>query len=250
MEMQRYFLHLRYKGTNYCGWQTQPNGPSVQGEIEKALTQLNSNNEVKITGCGRTDTGVHATNYFAHVDLAANTDGDLLLHKLNGMLQSDIAILKVHKVANEAHARFDATARTYHYFIHAENDPFVQDRSWYFSRKLNVDEMNKACLLLHDHRNFECFSKVNTDVNNFECIIGHAEWIQTEKALLFTITSNRFLRNMVRAIVGTMVDVGLGKMTLDGFSQVLESRNRSDAGMSVPAKGLFLADVRYPFELA
>ena len=247
MENRRYFLHLRYKGTNFFGWQIQPNQPSVQEEIEKALSRLHADRPVKITGCGRTDTGVHATHYYAHFDSDLKISPEDLKYKLNLMLPADIGIMDVIPVSVEAHARFDATARTYHYFIHREKDPFIEDVSWLFKQELDMESMAKACLMLMDHKDFECFSKVNTDVSNFECDIKHAIWIRSDKGLIFSITANRFLRNMVRAIVGTLLDVGLNKMTPEEFARVLKSKNRSEAGQSVPAKGLFLAGVEYPF---
>lgn len=247
MESRRFFLHLRYKGTNYFGWQSQPNQRSIQEEIESALTKIHSNNEVKITGCGRTDTGVHATNYYAHFDSNTIADPEECKSKLNAMLDDDIAILDLIKVSADAHARFDATARTYHYFIHRQKDPFLEDRSWLYRAELNLELMNKACLMLQNHIDFECFSKVKTDVTNFNCDIRHALWMTSEQGYIFTITANRFLRNMVRAIVGTMLEIGLEKISLDDFENILNSQDRGEAGQSVPAKGLFLADIEYPY---
>lgn len=244
--MQRYFAHLSYKGTNYFGWQIQPNQVTVQETIEKALTQLNSNIEVKVTGCGRTDTGVHASSYYAHFDLKKQYSPEDLCFKLNAMLPDDIAIRQIHEVMAEAHARFDAVSRTYHYFIHHAKDPFIEEVSWRFNAKLDIELMNKACLLLMDHESFECFSKANTDVSNFRCDISSALWIKSDKGLIFTITANRFLRNMVRAIVGTMIEIGQKRISLDEFKRILDSGNRSEAGQSVPPQGLFLADISYP----
>ncbi|MBD3636438.1 MAG: tRNA pseudouridine(38-40) synthase TruA [Crocinitomicaceae bacterium] len=245
--MGRVFIKLAYKGTKYFGWQIQPEQLTVQECIERELTKLNSGNPVSVTGCGRTDTGVHASEFYAHADLPFEMSPDNLVFKLNNMLPSDIAIHQVFTMPDEAHARFDATARTYHYFIHHEKDPFIEEISWYRSHELNIEEMNKACLQLMDHKDFECFSKVKTDVTNFNCDIRNALWIKSDKGYIFSITANRFLRNMVRAIVGTMLEIGEGKMSLEEFSAVLKSKDRSEAGQSVPAKGLFLSKVEYPY---
>ncbi|MCB9224868.1 MAG: tRNA pseudouridine(38-40) synthase TruA [Crocinitomicaceae bacterium] len=243
----RVFLQLSYKGTKFFGWQIQPEQASVQETIEQELTRLNSGKEVKITGCGRTDTGVHASEYFAHFDQTFEMDPAQLKFKLNNMLPQDIAIQAVIPIHDEAHARFDAISRTYHYFIHRDKAPFIYETSWYRPQELDMDSMNRACLLLMDHKDFECFSKVHTDVENFDCNIMHAAWIRSEKGYIFTITANRFLRNMVRAIVGTMIGVGEGKLSLEEFQAILDSKNRSEAGQSVPARGLFLAGIRYPY---
>ena len=247
--MQRYFIQLAYKGTNFFGWQIQPNHPSIQETIEEALTKLNKNKKVDVVGCGRTDTGVHASKYFAHTDLNLEFTEEELTFKLNSMLPEAIAIQKISPVSTEAHARFDATKRTYHYFIHHHKDPFISEVSWYRKGQLDVKTMNKAAFRLLNHEDFECFSKVKTDVTNFNCKIYNAFWIKSDKGLIFSITANRFLRNMVRAIVGTLIEVGEGKMTIEEFQEVMDSKNRSEAGQSVPAKGLFLADIAYPYEL-
>ncbi|UKN01382.1 tRNA pseudouridine(38-40) synthase TruA [Paracrocinitomix mangrovi] len=245
--MNRIFIKLAYKGTNFFGWQIQPNHPSVQSEIESVLGKLNGGKEVKITGCGRTDTGVHSSEYYAHCDLPFEMEKDQLIYKLNSMLPMDIVIQDILEVEAEAHARFDATNRTYHYFIHQSKDPFIDEISWYRKPDLDIESMNKACLMLVQHKDFECFSKVKTDVTNFLCDIKNAIWIKSEKGYIFSITANRFLRNMVRAIVGTMIEIGEGRMSLEEFQIVLDSRNRSEAGQSVPAKGLFLAKIEYPY---
>ena len=245
--MGRIFIQLAYKGTNFFGWQIQPDEPTIQEELETALTKLNRQVEVKVVGCGRTDTGVHASQYFAHADLAFEMDLDQLKYKLNSMISKDIVIHDIELVSPETHARFDAEKRTYHYFIHQIKDPFVNETSWQRSGKLDLTEMNKACLLLLKHKDFECFSKVKTEVNNFNCDIFNATWVTSDKGYVFSITANRFLRNMVRAIVGTMIEIGEGKMTLDEFQAVLNSNNRSEAGQSVPARGLFLAKIEYPW---
>lgn len=245
--MGRVFIKLAYKGTNFFGWQIQPNQISIQQTIEEKLSQLNSGKEIKITGCGRTDTGVHASQFYAHADIPFKMDGKELAYKLNTMLPADIAILDIIEVRDDAHARFDATSRTYHYFIHQQKDPFIDEVSWLRMADLDLETMNKACLILTKHIDFECFSKVKTDVDNFNCSVTNAIWIKSEKGYIFSISANRFLRNMVRAIVGTMIKIGEGQLSLEEFQKVLDSRNRSEAGQSVPAKGLFLAKVDYPY---
>lgn len=245
--MSRKFLHLAYKGTNFFGWQIQPNEISVQEEIEKALTKLNRNNSVKVVGCGRTDTGVHASQFYAHFDQEFDLDNEQLCFKLNNMLHQDIVVFEVLDVASEAHARFDASARTYHYFIHQEKDPFIHEISWQRKGNLNIEKMNEACQLLLKHSDFECFSKVKTDVTNFNCDISQAIWIPSDKGYIFSITANRFLRNMVRAIVGTMIEIGEEKISIQDFQGILQSKNRSEAGQSVPARGLFLAKIKYDY---
>lgn len=245
--MRRVFLKLSYKGTNFFGWQVQPNEISIQQSIEDALTKLNSNQKVDIVGCGRTDTGVHASDYYAHCDINFDLSNQDLKFKLNNMLPADITILDVLDVKPDAHARFDANARTYNYFIHHQKNPFISEISWLRPHQLDLETMNKACLILRDYSDFECFSKVKTDVSNFNCDISNALWIASDKGYIFTITANRFLRNMVRAIVGTMIEIGEGKLSLEDFENILKSKNRSEAGMSVPAKGLFLARIEYPY---
>ncbi len=244
--MQRYFFEISYKGTNFFGWQIQPNQISVQENIEKALSNLNKGLPVKIVGCGRTDTGVHSSQYFFHCDLDIELSVSNIIFKVNAMVSKDISIKNVFKVNNKAHARFDAISRTYHYFIHNDKDAFIHETSWYNHKEYDLDLMNEACTLLLNHSNFECFSKVKTEVNNFNCNISKALWLKTDKGLVFTVTANRFLRNMVRAIVGTLLDVGLEKISISEFKKILDSNNRSEAGQSVPACGLFLGNIEYP----
>jgi tRNA pseudouridine38-40 synthase len=247
MNKKRYFLQLSYKGTNFFGWQIQPDHPTIQSELERVLTALHKNEKTEIVGCGRTDTGVHASKYYAHFDSHLVEDIEQWRYKMNTMLPKDISIHEIIPVSSEAHARFDADARTYHYFIHTEKDSFIHDISWYYKPDLDIEKMNNACLLLLDHEDFECFSKVKTEVNHFRCDIKQALWVRSDKGLIFSITANRFLRNMVRAIVGTMLEIGLNKMNEDEFKKVLMSGDRSQAGQSVPARGLFLADIAYPY---
>jgi tRNA pseudouridine38-40 synthase len=242
----RYFIEFAYKGTNYHGWQYQPNATSVQETLNKALETI-FKTEIDLVGAGRTDTGVHAKQMFAHFDLDHEIDVPHAIHKLNSFLPSDIAIAAIHKVADDNHARFDATIRTYEYHIHTTKDAFINEDSWYYHNSLNIELMNAACKMLLNHTDFECFSKVHTDVNTFNCKISEAYWQQNGNKLLFTISADRFLRNMVRAIVGTMVNIGLEKVSLQEFNEIIESKDRSKAGFSVPAHGLYLTKVEYPY---
>ncbi len=242
----RYFLEFAYKGTNYHGWQYQPNASSVQETLNKALSTLYKT-EIDLVGAGRTDTGVHAKQMFAHFDLDFEIDVSHFIHKLNSFLAEDIAILNIHLVADDNHARFDATKRTYEYHIHNTKEVFSTDTSWHYHNELNVELMNAACKELFNHSDFECFSKVHTDVNTFNCKIMEAHWQQNGNKLIFTIAADRFLRNMVRAIVGTMVNIGLEKVSLQEFKQIIESKDRNKAGFSVPAHGLYLTKVEYPY---
>ena len=198
-------------------------------------------------GAGRTDTGVHAKEMYAHFDFETTFDNKNLVHKLNSYLPKDIVVYNITPVLNEAHARFDATKRTYEYHIHSFKDVFLQDQSWYFHQNLDLDLMNEASKLLFNHTDFQCFSKVNTDVNTFDCTIFEAHWTQRNEKMIFTISANRFLRNMVRAIVGTLVYVGLHKITLEDFNEIIKSKNRDKAGFSVPAHGLYFTKIDYDY---
>jgi tRNA pseudouridine38-40 synthase len=242
----RYFIELAYKGTNYHGWQYQPDANSVQETINKALSLL-LKTEIDIVGAGRTDTGVHAKQMYAHFDFETEIDSELIVHKLNSFLPKDIVIFDIIQVADEAHARFDAVKRTYEYHIHTFKDAFEADGSWQYQNKLDLQHMNAACQLLFKHRDFECFSKTNSDVRTFNCAIYQAHWEQTGDKIVFTIAADRFLRNMVRAIVGTMVNIGLGKVSLDDFEKIIASKDRSQAGFSVPAHGLYLTKIEYEY---
>lgn len=242
----RYFIEFAYKGTAYHGWQYQPNAASVQETLNKALS-LMLRTPIDATGAGRTDTGVHARQMFAHFDYAAPIDATTLIKKLNAYLPKDIALFAIYPLPDDAHARFDATKRTYEYHIHTQKNAFECADSWYYPHPLNVESMNAACTLLKTHTDFECFSKLHTDVKTFNCSITHAEWTQKGNRLIFTISADRFLRNMVRAVVGTLIDIGLGKTTLTDLTAILESKNRSKAGFSVPAHGLYLTEVHYPY---
>lgn len=242
----RYFIKLAYNGTAYHGWQIQPNAASVQETLNKAFSVL-LNSEINLMGAGRTDTGVHAREMYAHFDFENSFDIPKLVHKLNSFLPRDIVIYQIFPVDSEAHTRFDAIKRTYEYHIHLFKDAFLQEQSWHFTQNLDVDLMNEASKLLFNHTDFQSFSKVNTDVNTFDCTIFEAYWRKEGSKLIFTISANRFLRNMVRSIVGTLVNIGLHKITLADFNSIIESKSRNKAGFSVPAHGLYLTKIEYPY---
>ena len=237
---------MAYNGTNYHGWQIQPNASSVQETLNNALSVI-LNSDITIMGAGRTDTGVHAKEMFAHFDFEPTFETESTVHKLNSYLPKDIVIFEIFAVSDEAHARFDAKKRTYQYYISTYKDAFLQDGSWYYHQKLDIDLMNQAAQLLLNHTDFQCFSKVNTDVNTFNCTISEAYWSQENNQLIFTISADRFLRNMVRAIVGTLVNIGLNKISLSDFNTIIENKNRNEAGFSVPAQGLYLVKIDYDY---
>jgi len=245
--VQRYFIYLAYDGTNYHGWQVQPNGVSVQGTLMKALSTY-LRKEVEVTGAGRTDAGVHALLMVAHFDYDGILCPQVLTDKLNRLLPPDISVYKVVPVRAEAHARFDATSRTYKYYITTSKKPFRRN---YVCRLIgqvpDVEKMNEAARLLFNYTDFTSFSKLHTDVKTNNCRIMQAVWTQTEEdEWVFTIQADRFLRNMVRAIVGTLLNVGRGKLSLEDFCKVIEQKDRCKAGSSVPGSALFLVDVTYP----
>lgn len=243
--MPRYFIKIAYRGTDYHGWQKQENANSVQAELESALTVLLSQT-IETTGCGRTDTGVHAKEFYAHFDYE-NEIGDekFVIYKLNKILPIDIAAHSIFKVRNAASARFDATSRTYQYFITRTKNPFELDTAYYLYGHLDIEKMNRAAQILFQYEDFTSFSKSNTQVFTNNCKIMKASWTQLNNTLIFEITANRFLRNMVRAIVGTLLQIGKGEIGEDDFIKIIESKNRSNAGFSVPACGLFLTHVEY-----
>jgi tRNA pseudouridine38-40 synthase len=246
---QKYFVELSYNGTNYHGWQIQPNAITVQQVLEKAFSTY-FRIPIETLGCGRTDTGVHATQFFAHFELPTSKFEELSskdLNSINSLLPFDIALKQFIKVQPEAHARFDATLRSYEYHIHDSKDPFRHGFSSLLRDKLDVDKMNQAASYLSHYTDFSCFSKSNTQVFTNNCKISEATWIQMEQGLVFKISADRFLRNMVRAIVGTMLDVGRGKTSPEDIHIIIESKNRSQAGTSVPACGLYLTAVKYPY---
>nr|WP_320021398.1 tRNA pseudouridine(38-40) synthase TruA [uncultured Draconibacterium sp.] len=243
---QRYFLQLSYKGTNYHGWQIQPNAVSIQEVIEDALSKI-LREKIAVIGAGRTDTGVHASFFILHFDIESGIPEDLdIIYKLNSFLPSDIAVQKVCPVDDEAHARFSATSRTYHYFISTEKNPFVTETSYKYLKPLDVEKMNKAAQTLFNYTDFTSFSRLHTDVKTNNCKIMQAEWMRSGEQLQFTIKADRFLRNMVRAIVGTLLEVGQGKLSISQFCEIIEKQDRGVAGASAPAQGLFLVDIEYP----
>lgn len=248
METKRYFLEIAYKGTNYHGWQIQNNAHTVQKELENAISIL-LDTPTGIMGSGRTDTGVHASQQFLHFDCKAELDQLDFLKKLNGILPKDIAVYDIRKVKNDAHARFDAVWRSYVYRISLRKDPFEQESAWLLYKNPDIQKMSEAAKLLLSQEDFQCFSKVKTEVNTFNCKINEVFWEQNGPQLLFHITANRFLRGMVRAIVGTLVAVGTDNISITDFQHILESKDRSKAKAAAPAQGLYLCRVVYPEEI-
>lgn len=239
----RYFIWFGYKGTNYHGWQHQPNGNSVQDELEKSLSIV-LREPIAVTAAGRTDAGVHALRIAAHFDSEQPLDNSLI-HRLNSLLPKDIAAYSIERVADDAHARFDALWRRYEYRIISHKSPFHTDTATLIHYRLDFDAMNQAAATLLRHNDFASFCKVHTDVKTTLCTITEAQWTQRGDMWIFSIQANRFLRNMVRAIVGTLFEVGRGRISVEQFEQIIESKNRSVAGQSAPAEGLFLVDVGY-----
>ena len=245
--MQRYFIYMAYDGTNYHGWQIQPNGVSVQECLMKALSTL-LQHEVDVTGAGRTDAGVHAKLMVAHFDSEIILDEAFMVEKLNRLLPQDIVVYRLRAVHPDAHARFDATSRKYQYFVTTTKQPFNRQYRCRLFHKPDFEQMNMAAKTLFDYTDFTSFSKLHTDVKTNNCRIMHAEWTQVDdETWVFTIQADRFLRNMVRAVVGTLLEVGKGKLTIDGFRRVIEQKDRCQAGTSVPGNALFLVDVTYPY---
>lgn len=245
--MNRYFIYLAYNGANYCGWQTQPNGLAVQEAIEKALSVL-LRIYTPIVGAGRTDAGVHARSMVAHFDGNVEDTG-LLKDKMNRILSNDIVIYDIVPVEGEAHARFDASSRLYRYYVTTQKDPFLHPFKYKVYGDLDTDRMNLCAKLLFDYEDFTSFSKLHTDVKTNNCTIMQAEWTCLNDDYVFTVKANRFLRNMVRAIVGTLLQAGRGKLDELGLRHIIESKNRSAAGLSVPAQALFLEEIEYPSHL-
>lgn len=241
----RYFITLSFDGTAYHGWQIQPHSVSVQEELQKALTTL-LRMPVEVVGAGRTDTGVHARKMVSHFDINAELDCQQLVYKLNKLLPRDIAVQHVEQVSDDMHARFSAKSRTYHYYVHLGKNPFLRSYSWQLYGNPDFELMNRAAAVLMEYTDFTSFSKVNTDTKTNDCTITEAHWDRVgEGQWRFTITANRFLRNMVRAIVGTLMEVGRGRMTIEQLRQVIEAKDRCRAGDSVPGNALFLVDVKY-----
>lgn len=267
-QKQRYFIELAYNGTSYHGWQSQPNAVGVQALVNKALSTVFRTN-IETTGAGRTDTGVHARQLFAHFDVEEETidhrpwtmaDGEIKmamdyglstmdprLRSINALLPHDIAAKALIPVREDAHARFDATQRSYEYHIHFEKDPFLHNFSWLLRDRPDVALMNQAAAMIMEYTDFSCFSKSNTQVKTNNCKITRAEWVEQGDKLIFYISADRFLRNMVRAIVGTLIMVGKHEIAPEEVRNIIESKNRSKAGTSVPACGLYLTEVRYPY---
>ncbi|PKQ46049.1 tRNA pseudouridine(38-40) synthase TruA [Confluentibacter flavum] len=244
----KYFIELSYNGKAYHGWQNQPKSISVQEVIEDSLSKL-LGESIAIVGAGRTDAGVHASQMFAHFDTEIAFKEDDLVYKLNSFLPKDIAVHTIFKVKAEAHARFDALSRTYLYRITLKKNVFTFDNTFYIKQELDVDKMNEASKILFQYKDFQCFSKSKTDVKTYDCDIMKASWFFKEDELHFVIKADRFLRNMVRAIVGTMINIGIGKLNIEDLHTIIISKNRSEAGFSVPAHALYLIEVEYPNNL-
>lgn len=244
--LQRYFIELSYDGTNYHGWQVQPNAVTVQEVLDRALSTV-LRRPIETVGCGRTDTGVHATEFFAHYEVESSMAIDKVVHSLNGILPPDIAIKNIFPVDDEMHARFSATLRSYQYHIHFNKDPFKHGYSWLLRDEPDIDLMNQAAQIIMQYTDFSCFSKSNTQVKTNNCKISRAEWLRTDDGMVFHISADRFLRNMVRAVVGTLLMVGRKEVAPEGIREIINSKDRSNAGTSVPACGLYLTEVKYPF---
>jgi tRNA pseudouridine38-40 synthase len=251
VSIQRYFIELSYDGTHYHGWQLQPNAVSIQEVLNKAFSTI-LRQPIYTTGCGRTDAGVHASQFFAHFDVKPvddepwTMDYEKVLRSVNYLLPKDIAIKQIFPVAADANARFDAIQRSYQYHIHFHKDPFKTGYSWMLRDRPDITLMNKAADIIREYTDFSCFSKSNTQVKTNNCKITRAEWVETEGGIVFHISADRFLRNMVRAIVGTLIMVGRKQIEPDAVREIIASKNRGNAGTSVPADGLYLTEVRYP----
>ncbi|WP_282123863.1 tRNA pseudouridine(38-40) synthase TruA [Algibacter mikhailovii] len=244
----RYFIELSYNGKSYHGWQIQPHDISVQEVIENGLSTI-LGSKIAIMGAGRTDTGVHATQMFAHFDSDLIFKEKELVFKLNSFLPVDIAIHSIFKVKPEVHARFKALSRTYVYKVNIKKNAFTTDTSYYVKKVLDIDKMNEGAEVLFQYKDFQCFSKSNTDVKTYNCEIMKARWYYKDDELHFEIQANRFLRNMVRAIVGTMINIGIGKIEVADLHSIIKSKNRSEAGFSVPAHALYLTKIEYPEDI-
>ena len=244
----RYFIEIAYDGTPYHGWQRQPNAVTVQEVLEKALTTL-LRRDIQVTGAGRTDAGVHARQLFAHFDLDKLFDAPAcgqLTFRLNRLLPQSIAVKSVFQVDEEAHARFDATSRSYEYWLTPKKNPFLVDRALLVQWQLDFEAMNHAAEILLGRKDFKCFSRSKTDVKTYLCKITEAQWKQVDGSYVFRVSADRFLRNMVRAIVGTLIEIGQGKKPVSEMQVIISARERSQAGASVPAHGLYLMDITYP----
>jgi tRNA pseudouridine38-40 synthase len=249
MIKQRYFFEIAYNGTSFHGWQYQPNALAVQEVINQVLTTY-FRQDIETLGCGRTDTGVHASQFYLHVDLVDIIDtknSEKLIKSINSLLPSGIALLDIHQVQPDAHARFDATSRSYQYHIHFKKNPFKTNLSWFFTQQLDIEAMKAGAGIIKQYQDFGAFCKSNSDNFTNICTINHSYIQEVPNGLIFHIGANRFLRNMVRAIVGTLIDAGKGKIKAEDIHQIIQSQNRSEAGASVPACGLFLTEVKYPY---
>ena len=244
----RYFIELAYNGTNYHGWQIQPDVITVQEVLENALSIL-LREKIQVMGAGRTDTGVHAKQLFAHFDIEVIESISDLIFKLNSFLPKDISIQNIFPVKEDAHARFDALEREYEYLISLQKNPFSDDFTHFIHHQPNIDIMNAAANVLLSYKDFQCFSRSNTDVKTYNCDVKEAYWKVENSQLIFTIKADRFLRNMVRAIVGTLLDIGFEKTSMLQFHEILKSKDRGKAGSSAPAKGLYLTKIVYPEQL-
>ncbi len=244
--MIRYFITFSYDGTNYCGWQIQPNALSVQEVLCGAISTI-LRDDIEVVGAGRTDSGVHAKQMIGHFDCENPIENiEHLISKLNSFLPKDIAVSQIQKVKNDAHARFDADSRMYEYYLITRKNVFLEKYAMRINYELDFEKMNKACKYLFDYKDFTSFSKLHTDVKTNNCEMKYAKWEKHEDKWVFRIEADRFLRNMVRAIVGTLIDVGKGKISIEQFKKIIEAKNRCKAGISVPAKGLYLVKVSYP----
>jgi tRNA pseudouridine38-40 synthase len=248
--MPRYFIELAYNGTRLSGWQRQDNAPSVQATIEDALRLILRQPTLEILGCGRTDTGVHAAEYFAHFDFEGEFPASFL-ERANKLVGRDIVLKHIHAVEPDAHARFDAIRRSYNYYLSFQKNPFTTETEWHFqqSKRLDVEKMQKTADLLRGYKEFAPFCKTNSDAQTMLCDISEAAWIFTNNGAIFTISSNRFLRGMVRLVVGACINVGLGQLDLDDVKEALDTQKPLIKSYSVPPMGLFLSRVIYPFEL-
>jgi len=250
MPNNRYFIEFSYDGSSYHGFQKQLNAITIQEILENAISTI-LRDKIDIISAGRTDSGVHAINMFAHFnyDIKSKIEESNFCHLLNRILPADIVIKGIHMVKPDSHSRFDAISRTYNYYITDTKDPFNHRYRYYLSEELDYSEMNKASKLLYEYEDFKCFSKSNTDVKTFSCKITYANWVKSDDDWKFTITSNRFLRNMVRAIVGTLIEIGKGKIAIKDLDRIIQSKDRRNAGYSVPAEGLFLNEIIYDKEI-
>jgi len=245
--MSRYFIEVSYKGTNYSGFQVQENANSIQEEVEKAL-QIFFRNKFELTGSSRTDAGVHALKNFFHFDSNELPDEKTIsnsIYNINAILPDDIVVQKIFKVADDAHCRFDALFREYKYFVYQHKDPFLADRAFYYPYKLDIEKLQQAAAVILNYNDFSSFSKRNTQVKTFQCTIAKSEWLQEKDTLVYNVIANRFLRGMVRGLAGTMLKVGTGKITINEFISIIESKDSSKADFSVPPQALFLVNVQF-----